>query len=93
MAAQVPFSGCQALTDVLVLTDVSVEATLTSASFHATLDATGSLSYRVKADFAANDDKPRIGLRGTAQVHGEKVLLAYYLFRKPLSAIRQWTGL
>ncbi len=70
-----------------------VEAKLESASFHATPDASGSLSYKVKAKFADEESVPRIGLRGTAQVYGENVKLIYFLFRKPLATIRQWTGL
>lgn len=70
----------------------SIDGVLTSASFHAAPDSSGALSYRVKARFADDVQKPRIGLRGTAQVHGEKVSLAYFLFRKPLATIRQWTG-
>ena len=72
----------------------AVNAELSSASFHAQPDAAGSLSYRVRAKFIAEDGTkvPRIGLRGTAKVYGDRVLLGYYLFRKPLSAIRQWIG-
>lgn len=70
----------------------AVDATLVSASFHAQPDAAGVLAYRVRARFA-DGVTPRIGLRGTAQIEGERVSLAYYLFRKPLAAIRQWTGL
>ena len=39
------------------------------------------------------DGKPiRIGLRGTAQVYGSYVPLVFNLFRKPLSAMRQFLG-
>ncbi len=71
-----------------------VKASVSSASFHARTDGDGVLSYRVRADFAANPEQtpPRIGLRGTAKVYGDKVKLGYYLLRKPISAIRQWTG-
>ncbi|NRB32044.1 MAG: HlyD family efflux transporter periplasmic adaptor subunit [Rhizobiaceae bacterium] len=71
-----------------------VQATMTSASFHAQTDGEGVLSYRVRAAFAAQDaqDLPRIGLRGTAKLFGDEVRLGYYLLRKPLSAVRQWTG-
>lgn len=71
-----------------------ITASLTSASFHAQPDGEGVLSYRVRAKFPADSkgDNPRIGLRGTAKVYGEDVSLGYYLMRKPLSAIRQWTG-
>ena len=70
----------------------AVEASLTSASYHAVPDATGVLAYTVRAAFAEGVATPRIGLRGTAQIHGERVSAFYYLFRKPLAAIRQWTG-
>ncbi|MEP0940356.1 MAG: HlyD family efflux transporter periplasmic adaptor subunit [Rhizobiaceae bacterium] len=71
-----------------------VKATMTSASFHAQPDGEGVLSYRVRASFAAEQGQglPRIGLRGTAKVYGDEVRLGYYLLRKPLSAVRQWTG-
>ena len=74
-----------------------LEATLVSASYHATSDkAQGDvLSYKVNAKFEEQDLSPehkRIGLRGTAQIFGEKVTLAFFVFRKPLAKIRQWTG-
>ena len=34
----------------------------------------------------------RIGLRGTAKIYGERVLLGYYLLRRPLATVREWTG-
>lgn len=42
-----------------------------------------------------NEDRPylRIGLRGTAKVSGPRVPLAYYLFRRPLTALRQMIGI
>lgn len=70
-----------------------LEAQLKTASFHARPDGAGVLSYRVTASLASdNRSLPRIGLRGTAQIYGDKVSLAYFLFRKPLSVVRQWTG-
>ena len=36
---------------------------------------------------------PRLGVRGTAQLYGEDVPLVLYLFRRPLSALRQWIGI
>ena len=38
-------------------------------------------------------DALRIGLRGTARRHGEKVALGFYLFGRPLAALRQKEGL
>ena len=71
-----------------------VEARLESASYHARPDKDGVLSYRVVAKFYNEGEMaiPRIGLRGTAQIHGEEVPLAFYIFRKPLSVARQWIG-
>ncbi|MAR72189.1 MULTISPECIES: HlyD family efflux transporter periplasmic adaptor subunit [unclassified Halomonas] len=43
-----------------------------------------------QADSAVN--KVRLGLHGTAKVYGEEVSLGYYLLRRPLSALRAWTG-
>lgn len=34
----------------------------------------------------------RIGLRGTAQIYGKKEPLWFFLFRKPISAVRQFIG-
>lgn len=36
---------------------------------------------------------PRIGLRGTAQVYGDLTPLGMFLFRRPISALRQWLGI
>lgn len=71
-----------------------VEAKLKNASYHAKPDIDGVLSYRTVATFSNAEENvvPRIGLRGTAQIHGEKVPLAFYIFRKPLSVMRQWIG-
>lgn len=71
-----------------------VEARLVNASYHAKPDIDGVLSYRTVAMFHNVEESavPRIGLRGTAQIHGENVPLAFYIFRKPLSVMRQWIG-
>ncbi len=72
----------------------SLEATLASSSYHARPDDENILSYQVVAQFqpAKKSDVPRIGLRGTAQLFGSDVSLGYFLFRKPLSVVRQWIG-
>jgi multidrug resistance efflux pump len=51
------------------------------------------LAYRVVARFDTANALPRLGARGTAQIYGDNVLLAYYLFRRPIAALRQWVGL
>lgn len=67
-------------------------ATLVSASYEAEMTPAGVLSYRVRAAFPPDQPPPRIGLQGTAKIYGERVALALYLFRRPLSALRQTIG-
>lgn len=74
-----------------------LHARLTHASYEAGLSAAGVLSYRVKAALEPSQDSeqpaPRIGLRGTAKILGERVPLALYLFRRPLAMLRQSLGI
>jgi hypothetical protein len=74
-----------------------LDATITESSFQVVLSPDGVASYRLRGQF---DDDPnqegeravRIGLRGTAKIYGDRVLLGYYLFRRPLATLREWTG-
>ena len=50
------------------------------------------LSYKLVSSFESNKKTPRIGLRGTAKVYGSRVILFYYLFRKPITFVRQLIG-
>lgn len=70
----------------------SYTATVKSVSYQAEPTASGVLAYRVKAEFNTDDELPRIGLMGTAKISGNRVPLIYYLFRKPITAARQWLG-
>ena len=85
--------------DVRVFLDAdplkAITAKLRHASYHAVEQPGIGLVYRVVADLDARQEKdivPRIGLRGTAQIFGEKVFLGFYLFRKPISTLRQYFG-
>lgn len=70
----------------------SYTATVKSVSYQAEATASGVLAYRIKADFHSDEKLPRIGLMGTAKISGNRVPLIYYLFRKPITAARQWLG-
>jgi multidrug resistance efflux pump len=71
-----------------------VEATIIEAGHQARPTDSGSLAFRVEAGISsAAADRLRIGHRGTAQIFGENVSLGFYLFRRPLSALRQKFGL
>jgi len=73
----------------------ALSAKLRHAGYHAVEQPGVGLVYRVIADLERQQNKivPRIGLRGTAQIFGEKVFLGFYLFRKPISTIRQYFGI
>jgi hypothetical protein len=66
-------------------------ATLERAAYEAQPTAGGQLAYRLDARF--NEAPPRIGLRGTAKVFGDRAPLALYLLRRPLAGLRQSVGL
>ncbi|MGJ0299302.1 hypothetical protein NG744_10195 [Aliarcobacter cryaerophilus] len=51
------------------------------------------VSYKIIADFndlSQNEEIPKIGLRGTAKIYSENVSLFFYLFRKPITSLRQF---
>ena len=67
------------------------EARIVSADYLASVRPNNALAFRVIAKLDdAHVSLPRIGARGTAEIYGGKVRLALYLFRRPLSALRQW---
>ena len=68
-------------------------AKLLQTSYQAILSPEGVSAYRLRAKFDAGVDATRIGLRGTARVSGDWAILGYYLFRRPIAAVREWTGL
>ena len=70
-----------------------VSAQLAQASYEAAPTPDDVLAYRVYADFPQGTPAQRPGLKGTAKLYGADVPLALYLFRRPLSAARQWLGL
>lgn len=70
------------------------DATVRRADYKAKVGENDIVSFRVIADITAEGDRPppRLGVRGTAQVSGDRVPLGYYLFRRPVTAARQWLG-
>lgn len=70
-----------------------LEATLIEASYQAVRDKRDILSYRLTGGLNDSDQElPRIGVQGTAQVYGGKAPLIYVLLRKPIASVRQFTG-
>ncbi|MBF0189595.1 MAG: HlyD family efflux transporter periplasmic adaptor subunit [Magnetococcales bacterium] len=70
-----------------------LEGELTRAAHDAELTPEGVLAYRIVARFLPGTPPPRMGLKGTAKIIGERVNLFYHLFRRPLAALRQSMGL
>ncbi|WP_054913982.1 efflux RND transporter periplasmic adaptor subunit [Pseudomonas sp. NBRC 111127] len=66
-------------------------ARLDRAAYEAQSTPAGQLAYRLDASF--DSAPPRIGLRGTAKLFGDRAPLALYLLRRPLAALRQAVGL
>jgi multidrug resistance efflux pump len=71
----------------------ALDGTVAYASHSARMIEGQGLSYRVDISLAPGGTTPRIGSRGSAQLYGETVPLGFYLFRRPISWLRQRGGL
>lgn len=69
------------------------DARVTQVAYSAEPMRDGQMAYRLKAAFAPGEAPPRIGLMGSATLHGSRVPLVYYALRRPLTSVRQWLGL
>lgn len=49
-------------------------------------------SFEAEAEWLNIDKTPKLGLKGSAVIYGEKVSLFYYLFRKPIGVLRKFIG-
>ncbi len=70
-------------------------ALLSQAGYEPQTTPDQQFAYRLIAQLDAAEMAgvpPRIGLRGTAKVYGERVSLFFYLFRRPITSLRQWLG-
>ncbi|MEE9348394.1 MAG: HlyD family efflux transporter periplasmic adaptor subunit, partial [Robiginitomaculum sp.] len=79
----------------------AVEAELSRASFYARPQAGGELAYDAMAQFETPPPgalieariEARIGARGVAKIYGQSAPLGYWLLRRPITALRQFTGI
>lgn len=71
----------------------AVNGTLAQSSYEPALTAEGVVAYQLKADLAAGESVPRIGLKGTAKIYGSWAPLAYHVLRKPLAVLRRTVGI
>jgi len=72
----------------------ALEAKLTSASYYAQSLPSGHMAYEAYADLQLKNGQalPRIGTRGVAKVYGRKASLGYWIFRRPITLMRQSLG-
>jgi hypothetical protein len=71
----------------------SIAAHIVRSDYQARQSDAGIMSFRAIAGLAPSSPIPRLGARGSAQIYGDKVILAFYLLRRPFAKLRQWTGL
>ena len=70
----------------------SLDAEVIRTSYKPELTPENILAYRIYARIEDVAQNPRIGLRGTAKIYGEKTSLFYYFFRVPINLTRQFVG-
>ena len=70
-----------------------LKAKVIKFSYEPELTPSNILAYKVTGQLIDDSNKPRIGLRGSGKIFGEKVHLYFYLFRKPIIFLRQSLGL
>ncbi len=70
----------------------SFPGAVSRTSYHAEVLPGDVLAYRVMADLPGVDPRIRIGWQGSAKVYGEQGPLAFLLFRRPFTALRQLLG-
>ncbi len=70
----------------------SRSARLRFVSSHSETTADGHAAFRAEAEWTAAQPDLRMGLQGTAVLHGEDVSLGYWLLRRPLAALRRFVG-
>lgn len=70
-----------------------IEARLLRADYRARPRDNQQLAFRLIAETVGPDTESlRLGVRGTAKILSGDVPLGFYLFRRPISAARQWIG-
>lgn len=71
----------------------SQTAQIESVSYQATPDHDGLLTYKARARFQQGEQHPRLGSTGSAKAYGEKSILFFNIFRRPIVTIRRKLGI
>ncbi len=70
----------------------SIPFRIKTLGYNARMTPEKILAYQLEATFIKTDNIPQLGAKGTARIYGSRVPLIYYLFRRPLQALRQTMG-
>ena len=70
-----------------------VHATLRYVAYESMLLPDATVAHRLRATITDPGDKPRLGLKGTIRLESHRVPLAYWLFRRPWTVLRQTVGI
>ncbi|WP_433736001.1 efflux RND transporter periplasmic adaptor subunit [Pseudomonas putida] len=69
-----------------------LKGTILETSYQARPSDEGVVAYRLLASIDGTPEHARLGLHGTAKLYGGRVMLGYYLLRRPLATLRAWSG-
>lgn len=69
----------------------SVQAALEDISYETQVAPEGGSAYRLRGRFAPGTP-PRLGLKGTVRLYGNRAPLVYHVLRRPLAALRRFIG-
>ncbi|MGB2221055.1 efflux RND transporter periplasmic adaptor subunit [Neptunomonas sp.] len=71
-----------------------ISATVSYIAHQPELRPEGNYAYRLRAQLTdTHNERPRVGLKGTAKLFGDEVSIAYWIFRRPWAALRGWIGI
>lgn len=70
----------------------AIEGRVVETSYQAVTTPDGLAAYRLRAAIEGDAGDARLGLRGTAKIYGNWTVFAYYVLRRPLAALREWSG-
>ncbi len=67
--------------------------TLVFIGYQASETPEAGLAFTLRAHFTPGESLPRLGLRGTAKLYGERRPVIAHLLRRPILQLRQWAGI
>ncbi len=70
----------------------SIRARVQTFSYEAQQRPGDVFAHRIRSRILDKSVTPRLGLRGTAKIIGENAPMIYWIFRRPISALRQFIG-